>query len=67
MKISKNLDLFLNYMLILPKAKLKKKMQTNLTWKDNLLKELLYCRDGAFDCGFDSDMISDIINEICVS
>ena len=54
-------------MLNLPKVKLKKKMQTVLTWKDNLLKELLYRRDGVFNCGFNSDMISIIINEICIS
>ena len=65
-KISKSLNLCINDMLILPKAKVKKKMQNDISWKDNLLKELLYCRDGMLDCGFDPHMISYFINELCI-
>ena len=64
--ISRSLDLYINDMLVSPKAQLKKKMQTNINWKDNLLKELLYCRDGIFYCGLDPDNISFLINELCI-
>ena len=65
-KISRDLKLDIINLLELPKFKLKKEININFDWKSCLLKELLFCREGQMECGFSSDMINQLITDICI-
>ena len=44
-----------------------KNLVTPTDWKCEMIKELLFCRDGEAECGLDTNEINFLLYELCVN